>query len=148
MIQKILVPVDGSDTARKGLEYALYLAQQTGSKIILLSVINQAISAQSALAEAIPPSLCKNLGDCLKKTVEDTIAAAEGLCKTNGVESEKVICEGHPVEEILRGAKESGADLIVIGSHGRSALGAAFMGSVAIGVMHSDMKIPVLVVKR
>jgi nucleotide-binding universal stress UspA family protein len=41
MIKKILVPIDGSKTARKALEYAVDLAKQTGSPIILLSVIDK-----------------------------------------------------------------------------------------------------------
>jgi nucleotide-binding universal stress UspA family protein len=48
----------------------------------------------------------------------------------------------------VREAKRSKADLIVMGSHGRSALTAAVLGSVAYGVIHRDIKTPVLVVKR
>jgi nucleotide-binding universal stress UspA family protein len=45
-------------------------------------------------------------------------------------------------------AKQLKASVIVLSSHGRSALAAAFLGSVAYGVIHKDTKIPVLVVKR
>ncbi|RPJ37318.1 MAG: hypothetical protein EHM27_13520 [Deltaproteobacteria bacterium] len=45
-------------------------------------------------------------------------------------------------------AMESKADLIVMGSHGRSALGTAVLGSVAYGVIHKDTKIPALGIKR
>jgi len=48
----------------------------------------------------------------------------------------------------VKEAEKSKAVLIVMGSHGRSALAAAFLGSVAYGVIHKDTKIPVLVVKR
>jgi len=52
------------------------------------------------------------------------------------------------VEEIVNEATKSKADLIVIGSHGKSALKAAVLGSVTYGVMHKDAKIPVLIVRR
>ena len=48
----------------------------------------------------------------------------------------------------MKEAEKSKVDLIVMGSHGQSALVAATLGSVTYGVMHKDTKIPVLVVKR
>jgi nucleotide-binding universal stress UspA family protein len=148
MVERILVPIDGSETARKGLDYALDLAKQTGSTIILLAVINQSLGSQALPVEAVPPELRENLDNALKMSSEAHIAEAEQLCKTRGIASQKIIKEGRPVEEILKGAEAAKADLIVIGSHGRSALGAAVLGSVTIGVIHSETKIPVLVVRR
>jgi nucleotide-binding universal stress UspA family protein len=52
------------------------------------------------------------------------------------------------VEEIITEAEESRVDLIVIGSHGKSALKAAVLGSVTFAVIHKNTKIPVLVVRR
>ncbi len=52
------------------------------------------------------------------------------------------------MEEIVNEAIKTKADLIVMGSHGKSALRAAVLGSVTYGVMHKDTKIPVLIVKR
>jgi nucleotide-binding universal stress UspA family protein len=148
MIKKILVPIDGSETARNGLDYALYLAKQTGASVILVTVINQGLGSQSMPADAIPADLRENLEDYFRKSAESVIAKAEELCRAEGVASERILSEGKPVEEIMKGAEALKADLIVMGSRGRSALSAAFLGSTAIGVMHSKTKIPVLVVKR
>jgi nucleotide-binding universal stress UspA family protein len=52
------------------------------------------------------------------------------------------------VEEILKEARKSRADLIVIGSHGRSAIKSAVLGSVTFGVIHKDTKFPVLVIRK
>ena len=52
------------------------------------------------------------------------------------------------MEEIVGEAEESKVDLIVLGSHGKSALKAAFIGSVVFGVIHKDTRIPVLIVRR
>jgi nucleotide-binding universal stress UspA family protein len=59
-----------------------------------------------------------------------------------------LVTSGHPAEEITREAENSNIDLIVMGSHGRSALAAAFLGSVTYGIIHKETKIPVLVVRR
>jgi len=52
------------------------------------------------------------------------------------------------LEEIVSEATRSKTDLIVMGSHGKSALKAAMLGSVTYGVMHKDTKIPMLIVRR
>lgn len=150
MIRKILVPIDGSETARKALEYAVDLAKQTGSSIILLSVIDKSpfYGAQTVPAISTPTHLLENLEDYFRQTAEAYVVEAEGLCKSKGVESQKIIRAGHPVEEIIKAAEDSKVDLIVMGSHGKSALGAALMGSVTIGVIHRETKFPVLVVRR
>ena len=54
---------------------------------------------------------------------------------------------GHPVEEIVKAAKRSKANLIVMGSQGRSALSATVLGSVSYGVIHNDKSIPILIVR-
>jgi nucleotide-binding universal stress UspA family protein len=150
MIKKILVPVDGSETARKALKYAIDLAKQTEATIILLSVIDRSpfYGEMFVPPVSIPTNLLENMEDYFRQAAETYVAKAEGLCRSKGVESRKIVRAGHPAEEIVKAAKSSRADLIVMGSHGRSALGAALLGSVTIGVMHMENKTPVLVVRR
>lgn len=150
MIRKILVPIDGSETARKALEYAVELAKQTGSTIILLSVIDKSsyYAAQTVPPVSTPTHLLENLEDYFRQTAKAYVFEAEGLCKTKEVASHTLIKAGHPVEEIIKAAESSKVDLIVMGSHGKSALGAALLGSVTIGVMYRETKFPVLVVRR
>ncbi len=149
MIKKILVPIDGSKTAWKALEYAADLAKQTGSTIVLISVIDKSPHfAQTVPSVATPTHLLENMEYYLRHTAEAYVAEAEDLCKTKEVGSQKIINAGHPVEEIIKAAEHAKVDLIVMGSHGRSALGAAIIGSVAIGVIHRETKFPVLVVRR
>ena len=149
MIKKILVPIDGSETARKALEYAVDLAKQTGSSIILLSVIDKSsfYGLQTIPSESSPTHLLETLEDYLRQTAEAYIAEAEELCMSKGVESRKIVNAGHPAEEIIKAAEDLKVDLIVMGSHGKSALGAALLGSVTMRVIHMETKIPVLVVR-
>jgi nucleotide-binding universal stress UspA family protein len=59
-----------------------------------------------------------------------------------------LVTSGHPSEEITKQAEISNADLIVMGSHGRSALAAALFGSVTYSIIHKETTVPVLVVRR
>lgn len=150
MVKNILVPIDGSKTAGKALEYAVDLAKQTGSTIVLLSVIDKSLyyGAPTIPSLSSPTHLLENLEDYLRQTAEAYVAEAEGQCRSKGVESKKIVRAGHPVEEIIKAAEDSKADLIVMGSHGKSALGAALLGSITIGLIHRETKFPVLVVRR
>jgi nucleotide-binding universal stress UspA family protein len=149
MISKMLVATDGSEVAWRAVEYAVDLARQTSSRLILFSVIDKSFFLPASIPDmATPIHLIEPVEDYLKQAAEAYIEEAEKLCKKNGVEADKIVTSGHPVEEIIREAEASKADLIVMGSHGKSALKAAVIGSVTFGVIHKDTKIPVLVVRR
>ncbi len=149
MISKILVPTDGSKTAQKSVEYAIELAKQTGATITLLSVIDKSLFVTKSIpAVAAPTHLAEPIEDYLRQAADTYIEKAEKLCKENNVKLKKVIRSGHPEEEIIREAEKSKVDLIVMGSHGRSAIKAAVLGSVTFGVIHKDTKVPVLVVRK
>jgi len=151
LIFKILVPTDGSETASKSFKFAAGLAKQLGARITLLSVID--INVNAFLARTIsgvnsPTHLIEPIGDYLKQAAAAYLKEGEKICNKNGIQSKKVIRSGHPVEEIIKEAVKSKVNLIVMGSQGRSALKAAFLGSVTFGVIHKDTKIPVLVVRK
>lgn len=149
MISEILVALDGSEMAKKAVEYAAQLAKQIGATITLLTVIDRGLFVTGTIpAEANPSHLIEPVEDYLRQAAEAYIEEAERLCKNKGVKSKKVFRLGHPVEEIIKEAEKSKLDLIVMGSHGKSALKAALLGSVTFGVIHRDTKIPVLVVRK
>ena len=148
MISRILVPVDGSKTAKKAAEYAVELAKQLDAYFIIMSVI---VKSQ-LIAETVPASktamhTIESIEDYLKEIAEMNIGEILKLCDKNHVVSEMSIKTGHPVKEILKEAKKSKADLIVMGSHGISALSATVLGSVSYGVIHNGRNIHVLIVR-
>jgi nucleotide-binding universal stress UspA family protein len=149
MISNILVPTDGSEVAQMAARYGVDLAKQLKASVIVLSVIDQ----RSYMGQPVPAAqtamhLIEPIEDYLREAAEAYAGEIKEWCEKSGVQSKTVITTGHPVEEIVKEAEKSKAVLIVMGSHGRSALAAAFLGSVAYGVIHKDTKIPVLVVKR
>ena len=86
--------------------------------------------------------------DYLTRAAQSYLEEAKKLCIDGGVPSKRVIRSGHPVEGIIKEAQKSHVDLIIIGSHGRSALKAAVLGSVTFGVISKETTIPVLVVRK
>ncbi len=149
MISKILVPTDGSKTARKAAKYAVDLAKQLNASIIVLSVIDERmLISQTVPASATETHMMEPTKDYLKQTAESYAREVTEQCDKRGIGSQVVITTGHPVEDIVKRAEKLKADLIVMGSHGRSALAAAVLGSVAYGVLHKDTKIPLLIVRR
>ncbi len=148
MISKILVPTDGSKAAQKAARYAVDLAKQLKATVIALSVIDQ----RSFILQTIPASgnvrhVMEPIEDYLREAAEKFTEEIKKHCDKNDVGSKIVITTGHPIEEIMKEAERSKVSLIIMGSHGRSALAATFLGSIAYGVIHQDIKIPVMVVK-
>lgn len=148
MISKILVPSDGSKTAKKAARYAIDLAKQLKASIIVLSVIDE----RSFVAKTVPAletarNTIEPVEDYLRETAELYAGEIKKQCDKNGVSSKISIKMGHPAEEIVKEAKRSKANLIVMGSQGRSALSATVLGSVSYGVIHLDTNIPVLIVR-
>jgi nucleotide-binding universal stress UspA family protein len=149
MISNILVPTDGSMAAQKAARYAIDLAKQLKCSIIVLSVIdNRSLMAQTISAQENVRHITEPIEDYLREAAEAYAREIKEICDENDVRSKILVTSGHPAEEITIEAERSNADLIVIGSHGRSALKAAFLGSVTYSIIHKETKVPVLVVKR
>ena len=146
MYQRILVPIDGSTTSQRALEEALGLARQSseGPQLELLYVIEIILFHDSEiyfnyaeLRNSMRSSGEKILAQA-KKTVQDAgMAVQTRLLEADGERIASVI-----VEE----AKRWPADLIVIGTHGRSGFSRILFGSVAEGVVRTA-HVPVLLVR-
>jgi nucleotide-binding universal stress UspA family protein len=149
MIKKIVAATDGSPVSAKAVNYAAELAGQLGASLTILGVIDTTY----LIAAGVSPSanfteIRESTEDVLRLAIDAYLDEALAECSKQGLEISKVIRKGHPVEEIVKEAEAGQADLIVLGSHGRSALRAAVLGSTAYGVLHKDSRFPVLVVRR
>ncbi|MCX5875998.1 MAG: universal stress protein [Deltaproteobacteria bacterium] len=149
MVSKIFVPVDGSKVSQKAAKFAVYLAKQTGASLTLLSVNDTRFFVEQTVPASVSPThVTESIEDFLKQAAQFGTDAIAKLCERNRIPYSVTVRTGHPVEEIVNEAAKSKADLIVMGSHGKSALKAAVLGSVTYGVMHKNSKIPVLIVRR
>jgi nucleotide-binding universal stress UspA family protein len=149
MISKLLVPTDGSRAAQKAAMYAVDLAKQLNASVIVLSVIDKrSFTGQTVPARETARHVIEPIEDYLREAAEGYAGEVRKLCDKNGVKSKTVITAGHPVEDIVKEASKAKANLIIMGSHGKSALAAAVLGSVTYGVIHKETKIPVLIVRK
>ncbi|MFD1588884.1 universal stress protein [Halorientalis brevis] len=139
MYDTILVPTDGSDLADRALEHAIAAAKQADATVHLLYVVDMRV-AQSAPGLAID-EIRQTLGDEGEKVtnaLERTVADAD-------LDVVTTVREGVPDDEILAYADEADADLIVMGTHGKSQRERILVGSVTDRVNHAA-EIPVLTV--
>jgi nucleotide-binding universal stress UspA family protein len=149
MISKILVPTDGSRAARKAAMYAVDLAKQLKATVIALSIIDKrSFMVQTVPAGKTSRHVIEPIEDYLREAAEGYAGEIKKLCDKNGVQSKTVITAGHPVEGIVKEAARAKVNLIIMGSHGKSAMAVAVLGSVTYGVIHKETKIPVLIVRR
>ncbi len=143
MFRHILVPIDGSDCSYHALDIAAEFAKEQRAVLSICTVVDPAKAAAMAFGEAAMTSACLDaLDDEGKTLVRDAMQRVLPIWP-----ADTAVLDGAPVEGIVEHAKASGADLIVIGSHGRSGLPRLLLGSVAEGVIRNAAS-PVLVVRQ
>ena len=142
--QQILVPYDASSYANHAFDDALKIAEKFGSKIIVLTVLGTKVEQSTGISLERAIEIQDEHEDAASKILKDL----EGLAKEKGVEfSFKIIFEPSPYKGIINFSNSNSIDLIVIGSHGRSGIKKALLGSVTSGVVeHANC--PVLVIKK
>lgn len=144
MYGTMLLPVDGSEVSNHAAEQGLMLAKALGSRVILQYVIDISIVTLPDAEMGI-----SNI-DAIRKSFTEqgnkVIAAFSASAGEMGVGFEAVITEGDVHDEILKMAEEKGAELIVMGTHGRRGLNRLLLGSVAESVT-KRANCPVLLIR-
>jgi nucleotide-binding universal stress UspA family protein len=136
---KILIAVDNSEYSMRAAKKGLVLAHQLNAQTALLYVIDTSKALGNVEAGLLPETALL----VLKKEAQQTL---DGLATMyNGDAIIKLMPEGHPTKDIIRTAETWGADLIVMGTHGRTGLSHLLIGSVANYVVKHS-KIPVMIV--
>ncbi len=141
-IQRILVPLDFSDQAPLVLDWAAHLAEQHGSRIILLHAYHLPVEFQQLEGAYLPPDFWSNV----KVEAEQSLSRYAGDLERRDIQVESVVREGYPATVIVDEAASQPADLIVIGTHGLSGLKHLLLGSIAERVVQRA-PCPVLTVK-
>lgn len=145
MYRRILVPVDGSRCAARGLSEAVRLARDRDSRIRLVHVMNDWVVGTPDV-RAVNPAEFLN---ALREAGGNLLQEAESVVRTAGVPVDKLLVDGHRKRAgaaILGQARAWPADLIVCGTHGRRGLQRALMGSDAEYVIRRT-PVPVLLVR-
>ena len=141
--EKILVAVDFSDNSSYAFDYALSLAKQFDSELLLLHVINEPVDLRGFYVPHI------SFEQLEKEIAAGAAIMMEQFCqeKLQGYSNYKTaIVTGTPFDEIIRKASEFQASLVVIGTHGRTGLDHIIFGSTAERVVRGAT-CPVLTIR-
>lgn len=130
VIRRILVPIDVFDVCREAVDFAVDLAQRYGGAELTLLHVYQ------PQTYALPPDSMMFAGPQVMATqvtqADEALTALRKEIEGRGVPRVAThIAQGDPVDEILREVRDRGHDLCVMGTHGRTGLAHALLGSVA-----------------
>ena len=126
-VRVILVGMDFSPHSEAALDRAVDFARAFGAKIHLLH--SYAIPIQGSMAYA--PSVPDSAWDGIRAVAGSKLEAYREKIESKGVEASSEVTPVSPTEAVAAAAAETGADMIVMGSHGHTGLRRVFLGSVA-----------------
>ncbi|MEO8856240.1 MAG: universal stress protein [Burkholderiaceae bacterium] len=144
MYQRILVPIDGSATSDRGLEEAIKLGKLTGAKLRLLHVVDDL-----SLASAGGMAYTGDMLGILRAEGGEIVSKAQAQVQARGLEVDTVLNDslaGRVSDIVLAQVGSWGADLIVLGTHGRRGVRRLFMGSDAENIIRAST-VPVLLLR-
>lgn len=141
-ISKVLVGMDFSDCSVAAFRWAASLAASLGIDLTVVMVAAEERTDGEQAVYADKARLERTLADSLKERLADLPAAAAHVAEFPPLIR---VRNGRPAAEILETAEDEGADLIVLGTHGRQGVARALMGSVAEAVVR-QAACPVVIV--
>ncbi len=146
MYQRILVPVDGSPTSDAGLDQAIMLSKAGSARILLMHVVDEMPFIMSAEGYG---AMSGDVLDLLTDAGEKVLAEAKSKVEKSGLAVETRLLDsfgGRLFEQVGKQVKDWGADLIVLGTHGRRGAKRMLLGSDAEQVLRTAT-VPVLLVR-
>ena len=141
-IRRILFATDFSERSQAAWDYAALLATTFGAELHAVHVVQEPLTTvpEAGLAVAAPSVNIAELLDAAKQGLERLHVAAPGRV------AERATLAGPTADEIVRYARESAADVVVIGTHGRTGLAHVLLGSIAERIVRTS-PCPVLTVR-
>ncbi|MDI1435912.1 universal stress protein [Polyangium sorediatum] len=140
--QKILVPIDFEETSEHALEHAIELAAKLGAALTVVHVYNLIVYSFPDGSYLPASEIAENVRQAAQRRLDTAVEAQ----RARGVRLDGVLREGRSADEICKTAAEISADLIVMGTHGRSPIGRVLLGSVATAVVR-HAPVPVMTVR-
>jgi nucleotide-binding universal stress UspA family protein len=145
---KILIGVDDSAHSNSAVEFVRKMTWPKDTKVLVLSAIRPMVGLY---AEAYVPSepYVERMTDDLVKFHQETVSNAERTLRAAGIDTEGRVLQGDPRTALVELARTEHADLIVVGSHGRTGMAKLVMGSVASHVVtHAPCSVMVVKLAR
>jgi nucleotide-binding universal stress UspA family protein len=143
MYKRALVPLDGSPLAESIIPFLLKIAGPLDMSIRLLRVLEP---TSPAIGDGMRPSLIVD-PETRTREAEEYLATNAAALRARGVQVTWEVRNGRPDEAIVEAARDCGADLIAMSTHGRSGLGRLLFGSVAEQVLR-HATVPVFLMRQ
>ncbi|MCX7240990.1 MAG: universal stress protein [Burkholderiales bacterium] len=144
MFKQILVPIDGSPASTVALKYGITLAQKFGAALEVITLFDPYPIVGAGMEYGFGQAQYLSAA---KSEAEATIQLARNMVETTALRTSARVIEAQRIwKGIVDEASATKADLIVMGSHGRSGVDKLVMGSVTQRVLQHT-KLPVLVVR-
>jgi nucleotide-binding universal stress UspA family protein len=143
-IRLLLVGTDFSACARAALDLAVEIAAPVAGTILLVHAYELPVYP---LPDGTILGLDVDAIARIERSVDEELEAERHRVSARGVPITAVRCDGNPQEVLLHEARSRGADLILVGTHGRSGLRRVLLGSIAEGVLRAA-PCPVVVVRE
>ena len=140
VFKSIVVATDGSKFSEEALKYAANLARETKAKLTVVHVVNV-----QGYIEVMWHDMKKKYVEDAERIMAELKERCNNAVDLSDIEVDFVVKEGIPYKRIVETAKEKEADVIILGSHGHSALEKILLGSVAERVIGIS-PVPVMVV--
>lgn len=142
MFRHIVCPIDGSGLSLQALDTAAQFAAEQCASLTVCTIVDPAKAAAMAFGDPGMSAACfEAMREEGKALVEDAVTRVQPV-----IEAHTVILDGQPVQSILDYTASGNFDLIIMGSHGRSGIQRALLGSVAEGVLR-HATLPVMIVR-
>ncbi len=131
MFERIMIPTDGSEFADRSGDYAIEIAIKFNSTVVGVNIIDEKLIYPFEVLETEGKVILKNLRDKAEK---------------KGLKFEEVLIVGNPIHDMEKIVKKTEADLVVIGTHGKTGFQKFILGSVTENALKT-VKVPILLVK-
>lgn len=144
MARRILHPTDFSSASRAAFARALTEARTGRAQLLVLHVLSPVVPL--AGEGYVAPAVYQQMSDAARAWAQKQLARLVAKAKAGRVRARGIVREGVVADQIVRVARAQRADLIVIGTHGRTGVARFFLGSVAARVA-ATAPCPVLTVR-
>jgi nucleotide-binding universal stress UspA family protein len=147
-IRRILVPLDGDVAHEQGIQAAVGFAQISNAAIHLLLVVHTpgTLSGAKAATSRMLPGMTAELLKITEQEAQSYLQGHVAVLQGSGLSITAEVARGDPAKTIVSIGKRIGADLIVLGTHGKSGMDAFWQGSVAPQVSNHSY-VPLLLVR-
>lgn len=143
MFQHILLPIDGSEASTRAVAKGAELAKALGAAVTLMTAIEQ---NPAGLVGSVYRAEDNPMHQAAREAAAHWLAQAKAIVVQHGIEPQQLVVQENSISKsILAAATSAGADLIVMGSHGASALERLLIGSQTQRVLaHTNIAVMVL----